>query len=82
MGGEVHAAGHSPTSAVTGHAQVRADVVDDWPALRVEDWTATRDILHMWTQIVGKLRLASAPMVNHWWQVPLYVTARGLILQP
>lgn len=51
---------------------------DPWPALRVEDWTATRETLHMWTQIVGKVRLALAPMVNHWWQVPLYVSARGL----
>ena len=37
-----------------------------WPALRVEDWTATRDTLHMWTQIVGKIRMAHAPLVNHW----------------
>lgn len=49
-----------------------------WPALRVADWTATRDTLHMWTQIVGKIRLAHAPLVNHWWQVTLYVTPRGL----
>ena len=49
-----------------------------WPALRVEDWTATRETLHRWTQIVGKVRLAQAPMVNHWWQVTLYVTPRGL----
>jgi hypothetical protein len=49
-----------------------------WPALRVEDWTETRDTLHLWTQIVGKVRLAQAPMVNHWWQVTLYVTPRGL----
>ena len=49
-----------------------------WPALRVEDWTATRETLHRWTQIVGKIRLAQAPMVNHWWQVTLYVTPRGL----
>jgi hypothetical protein len=51
---------------------------DNWPALRVEDWTETRDTLHMWTQVVGKVRLAKAPMVNHWWQVTLYVTPRGL----
>jgi hypothetical protein len=50
----------------------------DWPALRVDDWTATRETLHRWLQIIGKLRLAQAPMVNHWWQVTLYVTARGL----
>ncbi|MFE6777928.1 DUF5996 family protein [Streptomyces sp. NPDC057702] len=49
-----------------------------WPSLRVADWTATRDTLHMWTQIVGKLRLAHAPLLNHWWQVTLYVTPRGL----
>lgn len=49
-----------------------------WPALRVEDWTASRDTLHMWTQIVGKIRLAHAPLVNHWWQVTLYVSPRGL----
>ena len=56
----------------------RTSITDQWPALRVEDWTATRETLHMWLQIVGKLRLAQAPMVNHWWQVPLYVTPRGL----
>src|SRR4051794_3543850 len=49
-----------------------------WPALRVEDWTDTRETLHRWTQVVGKIRLAQAPMVNHWWQVTLYVTPRGL----
>jgi Family of unknown function (DUF5996) len=49
-----------------------------WPSLRVDDWTATRDTLHMWTQIVGKVRMAKAPMLNHWWQVTLYVTPRGL----
>jgi hypothetical protein len=52
--------------------------LDQWPALRVADWTPTRETLHMWTQSVGKIRLAAAPMVNHWWQVPLYVSARGL----
>jgi hypothetical protein len=49
-----------------------------WPRLAVADWTDTRQTLHMWTQIVGKVRLARAPMVNHWWSVVLYVTARGL----
>lgn len=51
---------------------------EQWPALRVADWTATRETLHMWTQIVGKVRLAAAPMINHWWQTPLYVSPRGL----
>ncbi|GAA3767546.1 DUF5996 family protein [Streptomyces chiangmaiensis] len=49
-----------------------------WPRLRVENWVETRDTLHMWTQIVGKIRMAHAPMVNHWWQVTLYVSPRGL----
>ena len=49
-----------------------------WPALKVADWTPTRDTLHMWTQIVGKIRMAHAPLVNHWWQVTLYVSPRGL----
>jgi hypothetical protein len=49
-----------------------------WPRLRVADWVETRDTLHMWTQIVGKVRLVHAPLVNHWWQVTLYGTARGL----
>ncbi|MFE0960932.1 DUF5996 family protein [Streptomyces fungicidicus] len=49
-----------------------------WPSLRVSDWTATRDTLHMWTQIVGKIRMAHAPLINHWWQVTLYVSPRGL----
>jgi Family of unknown function (DUF5996) len=51
---------------------------DAWPPLPLAEWQATRDTLHMWTQIVGKVRLALAPHVNHWWQVPLYVSARGL----
>ncbi|MGY3089055.1 hypothetical protein ACVWYF_002095 [Hymenobacter sp. UYAg731] len=51
---------------------------DHWPALPAADWADTRQTLHLWTQIVGKTRLALSPMVNHWWQVPLYVTPRGL----
>src|SRR5690606_28154834 len=49
-----------------------------WPALRVDNWVDTRDTLHMWTQIVGKIRLAHSPLINHWWQVTLYVSPRGL----
>ena len=49
-----------------------------WPALPVAEWHATRDTLQLWTQIVGKVRLARTPMTSHWWNVPLYVTARGL----
>src|SRR4249920_2973819 len=49
-----------------------------WPVLPLTDWQDTYATLHMWTQIVGKTRLALAPMENHWWQVALYVTPRGL----
>jgi hypothetical protein len=49
-----------------------------WPPLPLSEWQATRDTLHLWTQIVGKVRLAHEPLANHWWNVPLYLTARGL----
>ena len=51
---------------------------EQWPALPLEEWADTLATLHMWTQIVGKIRLAQTPLVNHWWNVPLYVSARGL----
>jgi hypothetical protein len=49
-----------------------------WPSLPLEAWRDTYATVHMWTQVVGKIRLACAPMVNHWWQATLYVTPRGL----
>jgi hypothetical protein len=49
-----------------------------WPALPYAGWADTRETLHRWTQMIGKTRLALEPMVNHWWQVPLYVSVRGL----
>lgn len=49
-----------------------------WPALPFAEFRDTEATLHMWTQIVGKVRLAQTPLVNHWWNVPLYVDARGL----
>jgi len=52
--------------------------VADWPPLQYAEWEATRDTVHMWTQIVGKTRIALTPLENHWWNVPLYVTPRGL----
>jgi hypothetical protein len=55
---------------------------DDWPELTLADWADTCATLHLWTQVVGKIRLAHAPMVNHWWQTPLYVTCRGLTTSP
>ena len=53
-----------------------------WPALPLEQWEDTFATLHMWSQIVGKTRLALAPMTNHWWNVTLYVSARGLTTGP
>lgn len=53
-----------------------------WPELPLAAWRDTYDTLHMWTQIVGKVRLALSPRVNHWWEVALYVTARGLTTSP
>lgn len=49
-----------------------------WPELALNAWKDTYATLHMWTQIVGKVRLALSPRVNHWWEVPLYVNAAGL----
>jgi len=55
-----------------------SDQPESWPALPLDSWKDTYATLHMWTQIVGKVRLALTPLINHWWNVPLYVTARGL----
>ena len=49
-----------------------------WPSLPLAAWQDTYETLHMWTQIVGKIRMALAPKINHWWQSTLYVTPRGL----
>ena len=53
-----------------------------WPSLTLAEWEPTYATLHRWVQIVGKTRLALAPMQNHWWHVPLYVSARGLTTSP
>src|SRR6202163_5107455 len=66
-------------SASMTSAPARCDAaILAWPDLTLAAWEDTRDTFHMWTQVVGKIRLALEPMVNHWWQVPLYVSARGL----
>ena len=57
-------------------------ITEVWPALPLSEWQDTYYTLHMWTQIVGKIRLMLSPMMNHWWQVPLYVTSRGLTTSP
>jgi hypothetical protein len=53
-----------------------------WPALPLAEWKDTCDTLHMWMQVVGKVRLELSPHVNHWWEVPLYVDARGMTTSP
>jgi hypothetical protein len=66
-------------------APSKARPVDDrgiWPSLPLAEWQATHDTLHMWMQMVGKTRLVLAPSQNHWWHVPLYVSARGLTTTP
>jgi hypothetical protein len=54
------------------------DGSESWPSLRVADWSDTRDALHLWSQVVGKIKLAKTPLINHWWNVTLAVTPRGL----
>ena len=56
----------------------QASALELWPSLPWEEWKDTATTLHMWTHMVGKTRLALTPLLNHWWNVPLYVTARGL----
>ena len=56
--------------------------VNNWPELPYAAWKDTRDTLHLWTQIVGKIRLMQTPWLNHSWHVVLYVTARGLTTSP
>jgi hypothetical protein len=51
---------------------------DSWPALPYWEWKDTKHAIHMWTQIVGKIRLAATPLLNHWWNSTLFVTPRGL----
>ncbi len=53
-----------------------------WPELPTEAWRDTYATLHLWTQIVGKIRLTKSPWLNHSWHVTLYVTPRGLTTSP
>lgn len=55
---------------------------EPWPELPWRAWEPTVSTLHMWTQIVGKVRMALAPPLNHWWHIPLYVSARGVTTSP
>src|SRR2546421_6776894 len=57
-------------------------MTNPWPPLPFDAWKDTCATLHMWIQIVGKVRLVQTPWVNHSWHVTLYVTARGLTTSP
>jgi hypothetical protein len=63
-------------------SEPRHDGPAAWPAIPYEEWKPTLATLHLWTQIVGKVRLVQSPWVNHSWHVPFYVTARGLTTSP
>ena len=54
------------------------DTTSAWPELTLAPWEATREAVHLWSQVVGKVRLVLEPRVNHWWNVTLYVSSRGL----
>ena len=56
----------------------KSSKTENYPPLPLSEWQDTNDTVHMWTQIVGKIRLVQTPLTNEWWNVPLYVTARGL----
>src|SRR5215470_3626784 len=63
-------------------SSAQSDSDETWPSLPLEAWSDTCATLHLWTQIVGKIRLAQSPWTNHSWHVTLYVTARGLTTGP
>jgi Family of unknown function (DUF5996) len=63
-------------SLMTSVSETSTDIT--WPSLPFAAWQDTYATLHMWTQIIGKIRLALSPKLNHWWQSTLYVTSRGL----
>ncbi len=64
------------------HNTDEGEMAELWPSLPYEGWKETLDTLHMWTQVVGKVRMELSPFVNHWWHVTFYVTARGLTTSP
>src|SRR5271169_624413 len=69
---------YDPSPYQEFHMSVANVGPDFWPELPLAAWKDTYATLHMWTQIVGKVRLALSPNINHWWGTALYVTARGL----
>src|ERR1700719_3146795 len=80
------ACGVPSSTSLTGNALMSANANDvskeAWPALPFAEWKETAATLHMWTQIIGKVRLVLSPWTNHSWHVTLYLTARGLTTSP
>jgi hypothetical protein len=76
--------GKFPAEVVMPDSDVQSTLnsTEIWPSLPLEAWKDTYATLHMWTQIVGKIRLVLSPKVNHWWHVTFYVTSRGLTTSP
>src|SRR6476661_683186 len=66
------------SSGPAAQTQAGVQALESWPSLPLEAWQDTYATLHLWTQIVGKVRLALTPPLNHWWSVTLYVHPRGL----
>src|SRR5262249_14353285 len=71
---------HPPIVAFcsSGNVSYSAEMAQNWPALPYDAWRETNATLHMWTQIVGKVALALTPRANHFWNITLEITARGL----
>ena len=59
-----------------------SDSASGWPEIPVAEWADTRDTLQLMTQVVGKVRMENTPLMSHWWNVVLYVSARGLTTGP
>ncbi len=64
------------------HQPIALEQAEAWPPLPLDAWKDTYETLHMWAQIVGKVRMELTPKVNHWWNVPLYVSTHGLTTSP
>ena len=56
--------------------------METWPSLAFETWSDTRNTLHLWTQTVGKVKLALCPFLNQWWETAFFLTARGVTTGP
>src|SRR5262249_13854186 len=77
-----HDARRDVVSIVSVKREPEGRVADVWPRLDLAEWESTRATLHLWTQMIGKTRLALAPPENHWWHAALYLTTRGLTTSP